>query len=204
MGNQNDGTFGLGNVNNYTAPTQINTNVKDVQSAHYEYCQITIQKNDNTVWLAGHPAYVSPNTVANPDGYGGYYYTQQDTKYWKQMTLPTTINSVAVTPQKVVHGGTGSYNFIAVLMTNGWIYTCGYNGNGALGLGHNNTVTYDAPGVVKCPLAQDIGTYGHGSEGCLVILTRDNKVMVTGYGGDFCNGTYNSQSNNTPLQILFN
>lgn len=203
-GNQNDGSFGIGTTSVYYAWTQINTNVKDAQCAHYEYSQVTIQKNDNTVWLSGHPAYVSPNTVANPDGYGGYYYTQQDTHIWKQMTLPTVINGVSVTPQKVVHGGTGSYNFIAVLMTNGWIYTCGYNGNGMLGLGDYVARTYDAPGVVLCPLAQDIGTYGHGSEGCLLILTRNNKVMVSGYGGEYCNGTYNANTNNVPLQINFN
>jgi alpha-tubulin suppressor-like RCC1 family protein len=205
-GNQSVGQFGVGNTANQTTPIQINSNVASFQAATYEYAIITIIKNDGTAWVAGRPDYIAPYTVAVDDGYGGTIYNQENTTIWKRLMFPTAFNGTPITISKLVHGGTGSYNFIVALMSNGYMYAIGYNGNGQLGIADNQNIPvyYNNPQLVRCDVASDIGTYGHGNEGCLLILTKAGKVKVSGYGGSYSNGSLTGNTNFAPFPIQFN
>lgn len=209
-GNQSSGQFGIGNTTNQTAWVQINTGVSTIHGAGFDYPNIVILKTNNTVWVAGSGNYI--NTSWTPDGYGGYVENQLgNMTSWTQMTLPTTINSVAVTPTKILRGGTGSYNNIYVLMSNGWVYSCGRNADGQTGTGYvgqsvANPLNLTNPGVVKTggALVQDISVYGATGETNLMILTKTGEVRVAGYGANHQNGNLDSYSQPTPGRIRFN
>lgn len=208
-GNQSGGQFGIGNTTNQTAWVQINTGVANLHGAGWDYPNNVILKTNGTVWVAGSGNYI--NTSWGPDGYGGYVESQLgNMTSWTQMTLPA-INGVAVTPTKILRGGTGSYNNIFVLLSNGWVYSCGRNQDGQTGTGYvgqsvTNPLNLTNPGIVKTggALVQDIGVYGHGGETCLMILTKSGEVRVAGYGANYQNGNMQSYSQPVPGPIRFN
>ena len=188
-GNAVDGQLGLGNRSAQTTPAQLNTNVASMQTAAYEYTIVTILKNDGTAYYAGNESYILPYTIDNGDD----TYSQNITNLWYQLTGYTG------TIQKIVHGGTGSYNFIHLLMTDGSVWAYGYNGNGQLGVGNDQTNFpngtniagtngYAGPVLVKCDAVADIGTYGDGSAANIMLLTRRNKIKISGTQGDWAHG----------------
>lgn len=204
-GNQNYGQFGIGNRSAYNVWTQINTGVAAFRSSMYDYGIVTVLKTDNSVYYAGYEGYLLPNNINTPyytdtrtyDIYGnvtggginGPYdsWSQNVTNLWYQIT------GLSGTVQKIIQLGTGSYNSIAILMTNGTIYSCGYNGYGNTGTGVAQTYLpiaaetptgYTGPKLVLCDLAADIGSYGTSNISVLMILTRKGKIKVAGHPAD--------------------
>jgi alpha-tubulin suppressor-like RCC1 family protein len=191
-GNANYGQLGTGARSVYTTPVQINTNVSSVNAGGYDYTIATIIKADNTAWFAGSPYYLLI-PEATTDGYGnftGYNYegSSQLTNQWYQLT------GLTGTIKKVTHGGTGSYNYIHVLMTNGYVYAYGFNDYGQLGVGStitawNGTDPYTGhntgPKLVNIDPVEDMATYGNGAGAQMAFLTKKGKVKVCGHNGDF-------------------
>ena len=181
------GQLGNGTVANQFTPVQCATNVVDVYNTTYDYPVTFIKKTDGTIWGCGagnYGANGSPTAIV-------------------QSTF-TQVTAVGTTCTKVVIGGTGSYNFSAFLMANGTVYVMGYNGNGQLGVG-DTAVRQGTPVLVPISIrtVTDIIALGNTSEGCLAFLLDDGQVAMSGYGGQYMNGEYNSNICSTPYPIVF-
>ena len=181
------GQLGDGTVATKTIPVQVATNVVDLYNSTYDYPVVYIKKTDGTIWAAG----------------AGNYGANGSTTAVAQSTF-VQITAVGNTCQKVVLGGTGSYNFVAFLMADGTAYTMGYNGNGQLALG-DVAVRQGTPKQVPLSVRTivDIAAYGSTSEGCLQFLLDDGQVATAGYGGQYMNGDYLSNLCYTPYPIVF-
>ncbi len=186
------GCMGTGNTANAFTPVQVATNVADVIPSTYDYPITLIRKTDNTVWAVGYGGY-----TANGDA------SSTSTNSFVKINLPTTINSVAVTPTKVLRGGTGSYNWCAVLMSNGMVYTWGYNGYGQCGVGHVNTVTAPTQVLTGNRIVSDISSFGQSNEGVLMLLLDDGSLLLNGYDGDY--GVTEDRGNyvSVPTPVIF-
>ena len=244
-GNQGYGELGVGNRSAQYTPLQINTNVKSVSAGGYTYPITVIIKNDNTVYYAGYEGYLLPLTynaqyyTHTYDGYGNITSTSGPydnwqygsgnaliTNYWYALT------GFSGTPSKVAHVGTGSYNAIYLLTTEGYLWSWGYNGNGNLGVGqfsqrsltsiayapsYQSGCTLGADGVnyvqpqgsypcgplrVPCPLVSDFATYSEDSTGNLLILTRNGKVMAAGSGSNYALPGFLGNTAWTPQPII--
>ena len=190
-GSQPYGQLGLGNRSAVTTPAQINTNVISMQTAAYDYPIVTIIKTDGTAYFAGYEGYMIPyNFFTSYDDYGNPQYDQVVTNLWYPLLGPSgdNIGSGSYgTIKKVAHGGTGSYNYVFVLMTNGRVYAYGYNGYGQLGIGSTindipngttlNVSPYKTgPQLVKIDPVDDLGTYGDGQGAQSIFLTKKNFI----------------------------
>lgn len=181
------GQLGNGTLANQFTPVQVATNVADLYNSSYDYPVVFIKKTDGTIWAAG----------------AGNYGANGSTTAVVQSSF-VQITGLGTTCQKVVTGGTGSYNFAAFLMSNGTVYTMGYNGNGQLGVGD---VAVRQGVLALVPLAirtvVDIAAYGSTSEGALQFLLDDGQVATAGYGGQYMNGDNLANLCYTPFPIVF-
>ena len=190
-GNSNYGQLGTGARSQYTTPVQINTNVSSINAGGWDYPIATIIKADNTAWFAGEQSNL---LIPEFDNYGTIIGWIGLTNQWYQLVgLP-----VGQTIKKVTHGGSrdggGSYNYIHVLMTNGYVYAYGYNGYGQLGVGSNinawngtdpYTGVNTGPKLVNIDPVEDMAPYGAGAGCQMAFLTKKGKVKICGHNGDF-------------------
>lgn len=191
-GNLGDGTF-----SNQFTPVQIfaasATNpVEEIYTTNYDYPVSWCKKLDNTWHVAGAGAY-----GANLDP------ADANRSSWVQIA-PSGVNSTNYIT-KVIKSGTGSYNWMAAMTVQGHVYTWGYNGNGALGVG--DTTNRTGGTIVKVPVdirkVVDIQAHCSSSEQNLVMLMDDGQLWITGYGGSYSNTEDRSQGNYTAQPVLF-
>lgn len=137
---------------------------------------------------------------------------------WRQITGWTG------TIQKVVHYYYGIHVRIYLLTTDGTIFAWGLNNFGQLGLGTGETwvgIGYQGgvfgtisalpalvaaaatPHKTLCEPAADITCTGYSNEGLLIILTKNNIIKVSGYGGSYASGHFQARTNVAPKQIHF-
>ena len=195
-GNVTYGCFGDGSFVDSSTPVAVfsgdNNPVEEVWSPNYDYPVSFARKADNTFYVAGAGAY-----GANLDS------TSSNRSSWVQIAPAgiTTANPIV----KVVKSGTGSYNWCAALDKNGAVYTWGYNGNGALGIG--NTTNQTNGNIVKPPISirkvVDIFAYCHSSEQNLMMLMDDGQLWITGYAGSYSNTDDRAQNFYTPQPVIF-
>ena len=207
-GNQNSGSFGIGNTNNQTAWVQINTLVSDFYIVNYDYAVSIIKKTDNKLYCAGSNNYVLAAVYqqTGTDGYGNpiYGYVTPAMTSWTQVVFPSEVNYTTVYPVKYLKCGTGSYNSFICLMNNGSVYAWGYNGNGALGIGDDGVgqVNLNASAQkVLVPPCSDIAAWGHGAETSTGFITQDRALYGCGYGGTWSNGWIQEVTQFAPIPI---
>jgi alpha-tubulin suppressor-like RCC1 family protein len=163
----------------------------------YDYPVVTIIKNDDTVYFSGRTSFIRQSSTND----GG----------WNQILCYQGTAFGASNPvQQVIHCGSGSYNSIFVLTTNGDVWAYGANGYGTLGLGvSNNDVfwyqsinlfphwtgqTSDAwSNKVRIDPVSAMACCGEGQETTVLFLTRRGKIKACGYGGNYANGEHYSQ-----------
>lgn len=174
-----------------STPLKVASGVAKVYPAAYDYAHSMLVKTDGTLWCTGR----------NNQGQLGRGNTT-DLTTWTQVTgLP--LNS-GTTITKMVCGGTGDYGYTAILASDGAVFSTGYNGNGALGVGDfSNRSTFTAVPIGGNRIVTDIGTSGHTNEGALTFLLDDGQLLMTGYGGSSQIGDDDGESSCTPTPIIF-
>ena len=188
-GTNNYGQLGNGNITLQNIPVQVATGVAEAFIGTYDYSTSIIKKTDGTWWVCGagnYGANLSP-TLAN-------------TSTFAQVLIGNASTNPIV---KIVRSGSGSYNWMAALLTDGTTYTWGYNGDGALCVG--DVVARSLPALV--PIANrtvvDIAAFNQASEQTLVFLLDDGSLLVGGYGGSYCNTEDRAQNSNVPFTVQF-
>lgn len=181
------GHLGAGDFANKPTPVQVNTAVSDVYTNGYDYPVTIVKKTDNTIWAAGAGNYGANGSAAS--AHSGS---------WIQIPVVGAVNKVRI-------GGTGSYNYCMALMTNGTVYSWGYNGNGQLGLGHYDTITGNVPKLVPIHIrtVTDVAFQGGSSEGAALFLMDDGQLFGTGYGGNGALTEFNGYNFSVPTPIIF-
>lgn len=191
------GPLGDGTFSNQYTPVQIfaasSTNpVEEIYSSNYDYPVSWCKKLDNTWHVAGAGAY-----GANLDP------ADANRSSWVQISPAGVTSSNYIT--KVIKSGTGSYNWMAALDVTGNVYTWGYNGNGALGLG--DTVNRNLGVTARVPVdirkVVDIQAHCASSEQNLVMLMDDGQLWITGFGGGYSNTEDRAQNQLTAQPVLF-
>jgi len=183
------GNLGNGTLANQFTPVQsVTGNVADVYIGQYDYPITYIKKTDNSLWACG----------------AGDYWANGVTPVGTNTGTFTQISFGGVGIQKAIHGGSGTYNFGAALLTNGQVRVWGYNGNGALGVGdvtarsNANSVALSGNRTVV-----DICAYGGGSEQGMVMLLDDGQLFAVGYGGGSQLPEDDSEASYTPMPVVF-
>ena len=204
-GNQTTGSFGIGNTSRQNVFTQIASGVADFSNNNYDYPVTIIRKTNNTMqWAGGNGTgdqALSTSYVVSTDEYGVPTYGYTNGTVWQPINIPTTINGAAVTPVKWVKGGTGNYNYILILMSNGYVYGCGYGGNGALANGYSSNVPASSPTLCLIPPCTDIACWGHGAEGTTGFITTTRKLYCSGYGGGYSNANVRGETVWSPIVV---
>jgi alpha-tubulin suppressor-like RCC1 family protein len=183
------GQLGNGTLSNQFTPVQsVATGVADVYIGQYDYNISYIKKTDNTLWACGYGEFWA-NGV-NPVGTNTGTFTQ----------IP--FGGTGIT--KAIHGGSGTYNFGAALLTTGAVRVWGYNGNGALGVG-DVTVRTNSNSIMLTGnrTVTDICAYGSTSEQGIVMLLDDGQLFAVGYGGGSQLPEDDSDASYTPLPVVF-
>jgi alpha-tubulin suppressor-like RCC1 family protein len=183
------GQLGNGTLSNQFTPVQsVAGGVSDVYIGQYDYNITYIKKTDNTLWACGYGEYWANGVT--PAGTNTGTFTQ------------ITFGGTGI--QKAIHGGSGTYNFGAALLTNGQVRVWGYNGNGALGLGDTTTRTNSLNSMLTGNrVVTDICAYGGGSEQGILMLLDDGQLFAVGYGGGSQLPEDDSETSYTPMPVLF-
>jgi alpha-tubulin suppressor-like RCC1 family protein len=188
-GTNNYGQLGNGTLSNQFTPVQsVTGGVSDVYIGQYDYPISYIKKTDNSLWACGYGEYWANGVT--PAGTNTGTFTQ------------ITFGGVGI--QKAIHGGSGTYNFGAALLTNGTVRVWGYNGNGALGLGDTTTRTNATNSMLTGNrVVTDICAYGGGSEQGILMLLDDGQLFAVGYAGGAQLPEDDSETSYTPMPVLF-
>jgi len=172
-------------------PVLVSTGVAQVATAAYDYPSTFIVKTDGTLWATGR----------NNQGQLGRNNTLDLTTFTQVTGLPL---NAGTTITKVVIGGTTDYGFTLLLASDGAVYSCGYNGNGALGVGDYSTRSVFTPvptGGIR--VVTDVNTSGHTSEGASLFLLDDGQLLMSGYGGSSQLGDDDAEGSCAPTPVLF-
>jgi alpha-tubulin suppressor-like RCC1 family protein len=183
------GQLGNGTLSNQFTPVQsVATGVSDVYIGQYDYNIAYIKKTDNSLWACGAGNYWA-NGVSPIDTNTGTF---------------TQISFGGTGITKAIHGGNGSYNFGAALLTTGVVRVWGYNGNGALGVGDTTTRTNaNSLMLTGNRTVVDICAYGSSSEQGIVMLLDDGQLWAVGYGGGSQLPEDDSETSYTPMPVVF-
>ena len=183
------GQLGNGTLSNQFTPVQsVTGGVSDVYIGQYDYNITYIKKTDNSLWACGAGNYWA-NGVTPVDTNTGTF---------------TQISFGGTGITKAVHGGNGSYNFGAALLTTGVVRVWGYNGNGALGVGDTTTRTNaNSLMLTGNRTVVDICAYGSSSEQGIVLLLDDGQLWAVGYGGGSQLPEDDSETSYTPMPVVF-
>ncbi len=143
-GNNGNGEQGLGNTTTQQVPVLSNSNVALVRHGwnHYGQRYTFILKTDNTAWFTGFQSTYGHAGLGNVTDYTS----------WQQITnsLVNNTNSRIVDIQTAGFTQDGNqYATTYFLMDTGAIYSCGYNGQGAMGW--NGTTNSNALGALIIP-----------------------------------------------------
>jgi len=165
-----NGNTGSGGVNtNSRIPTLTATDVQEIAMVYYtDYQSTWILKTDGTLYACGYNGYGQLGSNGT---------SAQST--WAAIDMSFLQAGESVT--KMISGGDGSYSSFGVLTDQGRLYTCGYNGQGQLGLGHADQMSTPTP-VICRDYITGASFYGNGSSVSLMVLLEDGQVLACGAG----------------------
>ena len=186
-GLNNYGQLGINNTANATTFVQVITDVAEVFTAGHDYSRAMIRRTDDTLWAAG-----AGNYYANGNPTGANY-------------LVFTEIPIGGAFTKVLLSGTGSYNWTAVLMSDGTVKTFGYNGNGVLMTGDT---TNSAPNVIHtvptgAGTVVDISAWNQSTEQSIAFLMSDGQLLVGGYAGESSIPEDDDEPSYVPMPVIF-
>ena len=184
-GYNSNGQLGLNDTTNRSTFTQVTTNINnDVKEVSCGYVHTFILKNDGSLWACGYNNY-------GQLGLG-------DTNTYKVFTQVTTnINNDI----KQVECGT-YHTFI--VKNDGSLWSCGYNDNGQLGLGNNNT--YRVFTQVTTNINNDVKQISSFCCYHAMIIKNDGSLWACGRnsGGQLGLGVNSGASKNTFTKVTTN
>jgi len=182
------GCLGDGSNATQTSFVEIETDVEAVYAGAYDYPMVFLIKTDGSVWSTGY------------GGYGG----NGDPAAGNISTF-TKLDFGSKIATKVIHSGTGSYNWTAVLFTDGTVEMWGYNGNGVLMRGDTTTVYFGSRNVVPTGGLQvvDITGWCQSSEQAVGFLMEDGQYFVGGYAGESALPEDDDEASYTPMPVPF-
>lgn len=120
-------------------------------------------------------------------------------------TLAAT-NVVTVYDNQSMNAGSGNYYYtpkLIVKKTDGYIYGCGYNGYGQLGLGdalNRSTLTQITAAGTNPKFVGNMGNY----YGCLFVQKSDNTIWAAGYNGHGQLGNGNAVDQTSLVNVTTN
>jgi alpha-tubulin suppressor-like RCC1 family protein len=162
------GQLGLNDTTDRSSPTLISGGWKDAKVAAVNYGFNMARKADDSLWMWG----------INSTGQLGQGIT--DT-----IKVPTKVNAFGGLAVVAYDGGSdqnGGYGVAAAILSDGSLYTWGYNGYGQLGLGN----------VIQQNVPQQVVAMGNDNKAVLVaggqysgvyIRKTDDRVFSAGYNG---------------------
>lgn len=184
-GTPENGVGGTGAVT-VTGVVQVAMNVREVFTGAGANPQAFVIKQDGSVWASGR----------NNHGNLGLGITTDVLSFTEVAALPRTV-------RKIVCGGSASFNYALFLTQAGSVYACGYNGNGALGLG--DTTSRSLPELV--PIAHryvvDVCSYGYSSEQGSGFLLDDGQLLQAGYAGESQLPEDDDEASFVPYPVVF-
>ena len=227
-GANSEGELGDGGTTASAVPKQVNTGVASVYTGGYSGGgpNITfILKTNNTVWYCGQWAqgwlFGPTGSIDVPDGENGT--TSVDT--WPDATVWRQITGFSGTVQKIVQCQYSPYTggvSLIIMTTDGKLWGYGSNNFGVLGTGKSDNVMYTdgttpaldlrtglqyssmnigpaRPAISL--LMSDISLQQISNNPVCFMLSRDNRVFCSGYGGGYATGEHGSESLYSPQQI---
>ena len=207
-GYDNNGYFGRGGTaGNYYNPTNVMSDVSKVAVTHPtdNYNSTMVIKTDGSVWAAGYNGYgqlgQGNTTALNTYTEMKFRLLQNDGTYANQ-TLSAANYPFTIT--QAMFAGGSQYQTSAVLTSEGKVWTCGYNGNGQVGVGqtgNNYYVFYEVYGLPGKVI--QISNHGQSSEGGWAALLEDGQLFMWGYGGSYAIPEDDAHSFYTPKLVLF-
>lgn len=209
-GYDNNGYFGRGGTSgNYYNPTNVASDVSKVAVTHCtdNYNSAMLIKTDGTVWAAGYNGYGqlaqgTGNTTALSSYTEMKFRLLQTDGTYAEQTLSAANMPFTVT--QAMFAGGSQYQTSAVLTSEGKVWTCGYNGNGQVGVGQTGNnygvfwEVYGLPGKVI-----SISQHGHTSEGGWIALMENGQTFMWGYGGSYAIPEDDAHSFYTPKLVLY-
>ena len=187
-GESNYGQLGLGSTATQSTFAAALTEVEDFYAGGHDYPIVFAKKTDGSLWAAGSGAY-----GANADP------SASNRTSFQQVDLGQPV-------QKVVHSGTGSYNWTAALLADGTVDMWGYNGNGVLMRGDTASPQYFASRS-KVPTGNlkvvDISCWNQSSEQSIAFLMEDGQLLVGGYAGGTSLPEDDSENSYAPMPVPF-
>ena len=184
-GDNNKGQLGHGNLttrNTFLAVPGVSA--KTVSVGGHRDANVTCLQTDGTVKVWGH----------NNRGQLGLGNTTSRTS---PVTLTAAGNNVV---KAITHD---NYGYTAILKTDGTIYTAGYNGHGACGVGD----TTDRNTLTKIVMDnniqfKDIALFGYNGGTQLIAIDQDNGMWGCGYNAQWSLGLNHTYTNITILAKL--
>lgn len=179
------GALGLGDTTNRSSFTQISglgTSCQKIYNFGADYGSAWAVMNDNSIYVCGYNGY-------GQFGNGG------TSNYYSFIDVSSYFNPSKV-PVVKIFGDSGNYNTIAILLSNGDLYTCGYNGNYQIGNGSASTIYSPYKVMTGVTNAWSIG--GGGSAGTYFATKGDGNLWTWGYNGYGQCGTNGTSSCTTP------
>ena len=186
-GGNNYGQLGNGNTGTQSTFVQVATDVVDVYAGGYDYPIEFIKKSDGTLWGCGYGGY---GGNGEPVGNSVSSFFQLD------FGQPV---------QKMIHSGTGSYNWGAALLADGTVQAWGYNGNGVLMTGSTDNRYFPSRMVVPTGNATvvDIACWNQSSEQSIAFMCADGQLLVGGYAGGSSLPEDDSENSYAPMPVPF-
>lgn len=188
-GRNSYGNLGLGDAVNRSEPEMVMEDVANVFTNGFDNDVVFVLKTDGTL-LSG--------------GDGSYGATGQGTTGDLQTYIPVTKKDGSTIENviKVAIGGTDSRNSSAILTSDGSVYTCGFNGNGQLGLGDKDHREHFEEVSIRKHII-DIQWFGSEMETVLALLTDEHDVFICGSGIEGLNTEYSGNMRLVPTPIIF-
>ena len=182
-----DGQLGISTSVNVNTFTQAITDVSYVWTSGYDYPRTMIKRTDDTLWSCGAGNYGANGDVGTAD-----------IASFTELDVGGPIN-------KVMLGGTGSYNWTAVLLQDGTVKTFGFNGNGVLMTGDVTTLNFTAVNTVPTGngTVVDICAWNQSTEQSIAFLMSDGQLLVGGYAGSSSLPEDDDEASYVPMPVIF-
>ena len=175
------------------SPVLVLTDVANCYMCQADYDFTIARKTDGTLWATGDNSYGCLGVAADTTDRSSF------TQCCRNGSTTDYMQNIV----KVVHGGTGSYNYAIALDSDGVAWSVGYSGNGQLGRGTSDATNYFYYPVLLNKKIVDICCVGTSSEGGTCFLCDDGSMYQCGYAGESQLPEDDDEYIQTPMPVIF-